>query len=76
MSSQSDRWIRWTTTGCVALLAMNAGTVSYLHIAQTAQAQSVIAPPGSAFCIVEPGNIIAGVFVKSVVTGQVSAIRM
>lgn len=27
MSGQSDRWIRWTTTGCVALLALIAGTV-------------------------------------------------
>jgi hypothetical protein len=26
------RWIRWTTTGCVALLALIAGTVSYLHM--------------------------------------------
>ena len=28
----ADRWIRWTTTGCVALLALIAGTVSYLHM--------------------------------------------
>jgi hypothetical protein len=28
----SDRWIRWTTTGCVAMLALIAGTVSYLHM--------------------------------------------
>jgi hypothetical protein len=28
----SDQWIRWTTTGCVALLALIAGTVSYLHM--------------------------------------------
>src|SRR4249919_3198234 len=27
-----DRWIWWTTTGCVALLALIAGTVSYLHM--------------------------------------------
>ncbi len=27
-----DRWIGWTTTGCVALLALIAGTVSYLHM--------------------------------------------
>jgi Protein of unknown function (DUF2637) len=27
-----DRWIRWTTIGCVALLALIAGTVSYLHM--------------------------------------------
>ena len=32
MSGQGDRWIRWTTTGCVALLALIAGTVSYLHM--------------------------------------------
>jgi hypothetical protein len=32
MSAASDRWIRWTTTGCVALLALIAGTVSYLHM--------------------------------------------
>lgn len=32
MSGTSDRWIRWTTTGCVALLALVAGTVSYLHM--------------------------------------------
>src|ERR1035438_10204277 len=27
-----DRWIRSTTTGCVALLALIAGTMSYLHV--------------------------------------------
>jgi hypothetical protein len=32
MSQTADRWIRWTTTGCVALLALIAGTVSYLHM--------------------------------------------
>ena len=32
MSGQSDRWIRWTTTGCVGFLALIAGTVSYLHM--------------------------------------------
>jgi Protein of unknown function (DUF2637) len=32
VSGQPDRWIRWTTTVCVALLALIAGTVSYLHI--------------------------------------------
>jgi len=32
MNAQADRWIKWTTTGCVALLAMIAGTVSYLHM--------------------------------------------
>lgn len=32
MKGEGDRWIRWTTTGCVALLALIAGTVSYLHM--------------------------------------------
>jgi hypothetical protein len=32
MSAAPDRWIRWTTTGCVGLLALIAGTVSYLHM--------------------------------------------
>jgi hypothetical protein len=32
VSRQADRWIRWTTTGCVGLLALIAGTVSYLHM--------------------------------------------
>jgi hypothetical protein len=32
MTGDADRWIRWTTTGCVALLALIAGTVSYLHM--------------------------------------------
>lgn len=32
MSGRADRWIKWTTTGCVALLALIAGTVSYLHM--------------------------------------------
>lgn len=27
-----DRWIRWTTTGCVAPLVLIAGTASYLHM--------------------------------------------
>jgi uncharacterized protein DUF2637 len=27
-----EQWIRWTTTGCVAMLALIAGTVSYLHM--------------------------------------------
>jgi Protein of unknown function (DUF2637) len=31
MNGGSDRWIRWTTTGCVALLVLIARTVSYLH---------------------------------------------
>lgn len=32
MSGRTDRWITWTTTGCVALLALIAATVSYLHM--------------------------------------------
>lgn len=32
MRAAPDRWIRGTTTGCVALLALIAGTVSYLHM--------------------------------------------
>ena len=32
VSAGADRWIRWTTIGCGALLALIAGTVSYLHM--------------------------------------------
>jgi len=32
MTADPDRWIRWTTIACVALLALIAGTVSYLHM--------------------------------------------
>ncbi len=32
MSRPGDQWIRWTTTGCVGVLALIAGTVSYLHM--------------------------------------------
>jgi|SRR5579875_595182 len=32
MNRSPDCWIRGTTTGCVALLALIAGTVSYLHM--------------------------------------------
>src|ERR1039457_1517898 len=32
MNAGADRWMRWTTTGCVVLLAVIAGTVSYLHM--------------------------------------------
>lgn len=32
MNGREDRWIRWTTTGCVTILALIAGTVSYLHM--------------------------------------------
>jgi hypothetical protein len=32
MSGRADRWIRRTTIGCVGLLALIAGTVSYLHM--------------------------------------------
>jgi Protein of unknown function (DUF2637) len=30
--AQADRWIRRTTIGCVGMLALIAGTVSYLHM--------------------------------------------
>src|SRR5580698_11664871 len=29
---RADRWIRWTTIGCVGSLAVIAGAVSYLHM--------------------------------------------
>ena len=32
MNVGADRWIRWTSIGCVAQLALIAGTVSYLHM--------------------------------------------
>src|SRR5215467_952221 len=32
MTGRADRWIRRTTIGCVTLLALIAGTVSYLHM--------------------------------------------
>src|SRR5512135_868466 len=32
MTGGADRRIRWTTTGCVGLSALIAGTVSYLHM--------------------------------------------
>ena len=32
MNRSWDQWIRRTTTGCVGLLALIAGTVSYLHM--------------------------------------------
>src|SRR6266567_1702525 len=32
MRGHADRWIRRTTIWCVALLALIAGTVSYLHM--------------------------------------------
>jgi len=32
VNRRADRWVRWTTTGCVALLALIAATVSYLHM--------------------------------------------
>jgi hypothetical protein len=32
VSARANRWIRWTTVGCVALLALVAGMVSYLHV--------------------------------------------
>ena len=36
MTGRADIWIRRTTTGCVALLALIAGTVSYLHMHRVA----------------------------------------
>src|SRR6266568_3192142 len=32
MTGRADRWIRRTTIGCVGMLALIAGTVSYLHM--------------------------------------------
>ncbi|HET9898922.1 MAG TPA: DUF2637 domain-containing protein [Streptosporangiaceae bacterium] len=32
MTGRADRWIRRTTIGCVTMLALIAGTVSYLHM--------------------------------------------
>jgi hypothetical protein len=32
MNRRADRWIQWTTIGCVGLLGLIAGTVSYLHM--------------------------------------------
>jgi Protein of unknown function (DUF2637) len=32
MTGSADRWIRRTTIGCVGILAVIAGTVSYLHM--------------------------------------------
>lgn len=32
MTGRADRWIRRTTIGCVAILALIAGTVSYMHM--------------------------------------------
>jgi Protein of unknown function (DUF2637) len=32
VSGRADRWIKRTTIGCVAMLAVIAGTVSYLHM--------------------------------------------
>jgi len=32
VTGRADGWIRWTTTGCVALQALIAGTVSYLDM--------------------------------------------
>lgn len=32
MTTRADRWIRRTTIGCVAMLALIVGTVSYLHM--------------------------------------------
>ena len=32
MTGRADRWIRRTTIGCAGMLALIAGTVSYLHM--------------------------------------------
>jgi Protein of unknown function (DUF2637) len=32
MTARDDRWIRRITIGCVGMLALVAGTVSYLHL--------------------------------------------
>jgi hypothetical protein len=32
VTGRPDRWIRRTTIGCVGILALIAGTVSYLHM--------------------------------------------
>lgn len=32
MTGRADLWLRWTTTGCMALMALIAATVSYLHM--------------------------------------------
>jgi len=32
VTGRADRWIRRTTIGCVAILALIAGTVSYMHM--------------------------------------------
>jgi hypothetical protein len=32
VTARADQWIKRTTTGCVAPLAMIAGTVSYLRV--------------------------------------------
>ena len=32
VTGRADRWIRRTTIGCAGMLALIAGTVSYLHM--------------------------------------------
>ena len=32
MTGRADLWVRRTTIGCVGMLALIAGTVSYLHM--------------------------------------------
>lgn len=43
MTVGADRWIRWTTTGCVGLLALIAGTVSYLHMHLLVELHGILA---------------------------------
>jgi hypothetical protein len=38
VTERPDGWIRWTTIVCVALLALIAGTVSYLHVHRSCRA--------------------------------------
>jgi hypothetical protein len=52
VSAGADRWIRWTTIGCVALLALIAGTVSYMLVARRARPGWVAALTPSAGLLV------------------------
>jgi hypothetical protein len=81
---KGDGDIQWRSVD--AYDQFNSGTQEYMAqlpygtttptfeacIAQTTQAPSVHARPGSAFCMSEPGNIIVGVSVKSIdqITGK------
>jgi hypothetical protein len=41
MTTGADRWIRWTTTGCVTLLALIAGHGPFAAVLGHAQPSSV-----------------------------------